>query len=153
MSAARTSPTTDRRRHSQRVLIDGVSDWHVDNHPITVCVGNAATWNDGNIKWNLSYLNRDHLWGHGNVDPDFRQMSRHACCGAGQKDRPMTSKRLIEKLADSPATFHDPPKYLPCGSIRATNYMSVLAACCPSPASPSAAIGKRETGWCETTEP
>jgi hypothetical protein len=51
--------------------IDGVSDWHVDNHPITVCVGNAATWNDGNIKWNLSYLNRDHLWGHGNVDPDL----------------------------------------------------------------------------------
>jgi uncharacterized protein DUF6345 len=23
--------------------IDGVSDWWVDNHPITVCVGNSAT--------------------------------------------------------------------------------------------------------------
>jgi hypothetical protein len=51
--------------------VDGVSDWWVDNHPITVCVGNAATWNGGNIRWDLSYLNRDHLWGHGNVDPDL----------------------------------------------------------------------------------
>ena len=51
--------------------IDGVSDWWVDNHPITVCVGNAATWNNGNVNWGLSYLNRDHFWGHGNVDPDL----------------------------------------------------------------------------------
>ncbi|MCZ8360877.1 MAG: DUF6345 domain-containing protein [Microcystis sp. LE19-388.1G] len=51
--------------------IDGVSDWWVDNHPITVCVGDAATWNGGNIQWDRSYLNRDHLWGHGNVDPDL----------------------------------------------------------------------------------
>ncbi|AFZ23088.1 hypothetical protein Cylst_0761 [Cylindrospermum stagnale PCC 7417] len=51
--------------------IDGVSDWWVDNHPITVCVGDADTWNGGNIKWERSYLNRDHLWGHGNVDPDL----------------------------------------------------------------------------------
>ncbi len=27
--------------------IDGVSDWWVDNHPITVCVGDSATWNGG----------------------------------------------------------------------------------------------------------
>jgi hypothetical protein len=30
--------------------IDGVSDWWVDNHPIAVCVGDAATWNGGNIQ-------------------------------------------------------------------------------------------------------
>lgn len=58
--------------------IDGVSDWWVDNHPITVCVGNSATWNNGNIRWDLSYLNRDHLWGHGNVDPDLPP-SQQAC--------------------------------------------------------------------------
>ena len=51
--------------------IDGVSDWYFDNHPITVCVGDAATWNNGNIRWDRSYLNRDHLWGHGNVEPDL----------------------------------------------------------------------------------
>jgi hypothetical protein len=51
--------------------IDGVSDWYVDNHPITVCVGDSATWNGGNIRWDRSYLNRDHLWGHGNVEPDL----------------------------------------------------------------------------------
>lgn len=51
--------------------IDGVSDWWVDNHPITVCVGDAATWNDGNVQWDRSYLNQDHLWGHGNVLPDL----------------------------------------------------------------------------------
>ncbi len=51
--------------------IDGVSDWWVDNHPITVCVGDAATWNGGDIRWDRSHLNRDHLWGHGNVDPDL----------------------------------------------------------------------------------
>jgi hypothetical protein len=58
--------------------IDGVSDWWVDNHPITVCVGNSATWNGGNINWSLSYLNRDHLWGHGNVDPDLPS-NQQAC--------------------------------------------------------------------------
>ena len=29
---------------------------------ITVCVGDAATWNNGAIRWNLSAINRDHLW-------------------------------------------------------------------------------------------
>ena len=57
---------------------NGVSDWSVDNHPITVCVGNAATWNNGNIRWDLSYLNRDHLWGHGNVDADLTP-AQQAC--------------------------------------------------------------------------
>ncbi|MDL2354863.1 MAG: DUF6345 domain-containing protein [Pseudomonadota bacterium] len=57
---------------------DGVSDWAVDNHPATVCVGNAATWNGGNIRWDLSYLNRDHLWNHGNVDPDLAP-AQQAC--------------------------------------------------------------------------
>lgn len=57
---------------------DGVSDWAVDNHPIAVCVGDAATWNNGNIRWDLSFLNRDHLWGHGNVEPDLPP-SRQAC--------------------------------------------------------------------------
>lgn len=58
--------------------IDGVSDWWVDNHPITVCVGDAATWNNGNIRWDLSALNRDHLWGHGDVSPDLSP-SQQAC--------------------------------------------------------------------------
>jgi hypothetical protein len=58
--------------------IDGVSDWWFDNHPITVCVGNANTWNGGNIQWSQSYLNRDHLWGHGNVEPDLPP-SQQAC--------------------------------------------------------------------------
>jgi hypothetical protein len=58
--------------------IDGVSDWAVDNHPITVCVGDAATWNGGNIRWDRSYLNRDHLWGHGNVEPDLAP-AQQAC--------------------------------------------------------------------------
>jgi hypothetical protein len=57
---------------------NGVSDWSVDNHPITVCVGNAATWNNGNIRWDLSHLNRDHLWGHGNVDADLAP-AQQAC--------------------------------------------------------------------------
>jgi hypothetical protein len=43
-----------------------------------VCVGNAATWNNGNIRWDLSYLNRDHLWGHGNVDADLAP-AQQAC--------------------------------------------------------------------------
>jgi hypothetical protein len=51
--------------------IDGISDWAVDNHPITVCVGDAATWNGGNIDWSRSFLNRDHLWGHGQVLNDL----------------------------------------------------------------------------------
>ena len=50
---------------------DGVSDWAVDNHPITVCVSTAAAWNNGNILWHLTHLNRDHLWGHGNTDADL----------------------------------------------------------------------------------
>lgn len=51
--------------------IDGVSDWWVDNHPICVCVGDAEVWNDGDVRWDLCYLNRDHFWGHGNVEPDL----------------------------------------------------------------------------------
>jgi hypothetical protein len=58
--------------------IGGVSDWWVDNHPITVCVGDAETWNDGAIQWERSFLNRDHLWGHGNVEPDLPPQ-RQAC--------------------------------------------------------------------------
>ena len=50
--------------------IDGVSDWYVDNHPIVVCPANAAVYNGGNIRWDQSYLNRDHLWGHGTTMPD-----------------------------------------------------------------------------------
>lgn len=42
--------------------IDGVSDWWVDNHPIVVGPGDAATWNGGSIRWDLSAHNRDHLW-------------------------------------------------------------------------------------------
>jgi hypothetical protein len=50
--------------------IDGVSDWWLDNHPIVVCSANAFVYNNGNIRWNQSYLNCDHLWGHGMVLPD-----------------------------------------------------------------------------------
>ena len=57
---------------------DGVSDWWVDNHPITVCVGDAATWNNGSIRWDRSHINRDHLWGHGNVEPDLAP-AQQAC--------------------------------------------------------------------------
>ncbi|HEV2758846.1 MAG TPA: DUF6345 domain-containing protein [Acidimicrobiales bacterium] len=51
--------------------IEGVSDWSVDNHPAVVCVGTSATWNNGNIRWDTSYMNRDHLSGHGEVMPDL----------------------------------------------------------------------------------
>ena len=57
---------------------DGVSDWWVDNHPITVCVGDAATWNNGNIRWDRRTLNRDHFWGHGNTEPDLAP-AQQAC--------------------------------------------------------------------------
>jgi hypothetical protein len=57
---------------------DGVSDWWTDNHPITVCAGDAATWNGGAIRWERSILNRDHLWGHGAVEPDLAP-ARQAC--------------------------------------------------------------------------
>ena len=50
--------------------IDGVSDWYVDNHPIVVCPANATVYNNGNIRWDQSFLNRDHLWGHGTMLPD-----------------------------------------------------------------------------------
>lgn len=50
--------------------IDGVSDWAVDNHPITVCPANAWVYNNGNIRWSESYLNKDHYWGHGTTLPD-----------------------------------------------------------------------------------
>ena len=58
--------------------IDGVSDWAVDNHPIVVGPGDAATWNGGNINWGLSAHNRDHLWGHGTVSPDLAP-AQQAC--------------------------------------------------------------------------
>lgn len=58
--------------------IDGVSDWWVDNHPITVCPGDSATWNNGNIRWDLSIMNRDHLAGHGNSEPDL-PVNQQAC--------------------------------------------------------------------------
>ena len=51
--------------------IDGVSDWYVDNHPAVSAVDTAATWNGGNINWSNSYMNRDHLAGHGEVMPDL----------------------------------------------------------------------------------
>jgi hypothetical protein len=51
--------------------IDGVSDWSVDNHPIVVCAADAATWNNGNVRWDLSAIDRDHLFGHGGVTPDL----------------------------------------------------------------------------------
>lgn len=57
---------------------NGVTDWLIDNHPITVCVGDSATWNNGNIQWERSYLNRDHLYGHGNVDPSLTP-AQQAC--------------------------------------------------------------------------
>jgi hypothetical protein len=51
--------------------IDGVSDWWVDNHPVVVGPGTPAAWNGGNIRWNLSPHNIDHLWGHGSVSSDL----------------------------------------------------------------------------------
>jgi Family of unknown function (DUF6345) len=51
--------------------IEGISDWAADNHPITVCVGDAETWNGGAVRWERSHLNRDHLWGHGEVLPSI----------------------------------------------------------------------------------
>ena len=50
---------------------DGVSDWAVDNHPITVAVDTSETWNNGNIRWDQSYFNRDHLPGHGSTMGDL----------------------------------------------------------------------------------
>ncbi len=57
---------------------DGVSDWWVDNHPITVCPANAYVYNNGNIRWSQSFLNRDHYWGHGTTlsDVSHAQMVR-----------------------------------------------------------------------------
>jgi hypothetical protein len=51
--------------------IDGVSDWYYDLHPITVCVDEASVWNDGDVRWSQSRLNREHLEGHGEVRPDL----------------------------------------------------------------------------------
>jgi hypothetical protein len=58
--------------------ISGVSDWKVDNHPVVVGPGNAATWNNGSVRWDLSAHNRDHLHGHGTVNPDLPP-SQQAC--------------------------------------------------------------------------
>jgi hypothetical protein len=38
----------------------------------------AGAWHDGAIRWNLSAINRDHLWGHGAVTPDLAP-ARQAC--------------------------------------------------------------------------
>jgi hypothetical protein len=51
--------------------IDGVSDWYFDNHPVVVGPGTRAAWNGGQIRWELSPHNTDHLWGHGAVSPDL----------------------------------------------------------------------------------
>lgn len=58
--------------------IAGVSDWFVDNHPVVVGPGDAATWNNGNIRWDLSAHDRDHLHGHGTVSPDLAP-AQQAC--------------------------------------------------------------------------
>jgi Family of unknown function (DUF6345) len=50
---------------------DGVSDWKVDNHPITVAVDTTDTWNNGNVRWDRSFFNRDHLPGHGSTMADL----------------------------------------------------------------------------------
>lgn len=51
--------------------IDGVSDWWVDNHPIVVGPGTSAAWNGGNVRWNLSPHNTDHIWGEGSTAADL----------------------------------------------------------------------------------
>lgn len=58
--------------------IDGVSDWWLDNHAVAACAGDAATWNGGEIRWELSAIHRDHLWGHGSVTPDLAP-AQQAC--------------------------------------------------------------------------
>ncbi len=58
--------------------IDGVSDWWVDNYPVTICVGNSDTWNNGDIQWSKSFLNADHLFGHGGSLTDLPN-DRQAC--------------------------------------------------------------------------
>lgn len=50
---------------------EGVCDGWLDNHPVSVCVGDAATWNGGDVRWALSILNVDHVWGHGDVTADL----------------------------------------------------------------------------------
>lgn len=65
--------------------IDSVSDWWVDNHPVVVGPGTAAAWNGGNIRWDLSPHNIDHLWGHGSVSADLSPGSRDACSGVGPR--------------------------------------------------------------------
>jgi hypothetical protein len=51
--------------------IDGVSDWWFDNHPIVVGPATSSVWNGGNIRWDLSPHNTDHIWGEGSTAPDL----------------------------------------------------------------------------------
>lgn len=51
--------------------IDGVSDWYVDNHPIVVAAEERSTWNGGDVVWDRTTLNRDHLHGHGTTVHDI----------------------------------------------------------------------------------
>ena len=50
---------------------EGVCDGWLDNHPVSVCAGDAATWNGGDVRWASSALNVDRLWGHGDVTADL----------------------------------------------------------------------------------
>jgi Family of unknown function (DUF6345) len=50
--------------------IDGVSDWHVDNHPIVLSMEREISFNDGNFLWILTNISRDHFHGHGTTTPD-----------------------------------------------------------------------------------
>ncbi len=51
--------------------IDGVSDWNDRQPPGCHGSGDAATWNGGNIRWDLSAHNHDNLHGHGGSIADL----------------------------------------------------------------------------------
>jgi hypothetical protein len=54
-----------------RAWLSALSDWWLDNHPISLAVERRETWNNGNPNWSNTTLNRDHLWGHGTTVPDI----------------------------------------------------------------------------------
>ena len=100
--------------------IDGVSDWAVDNHPIAVCVGDAETWNSGNIRWDRSHLNRDHLWGHHEAP---MQLPYDSYQNRSEERNPMLTEAItvddtlgghnIGKLAQSPERHVDKDRVTP----------------------------------------
>ncbi len=68
----------------------------------------VTPWNGGNVAWERSHLNRDHLWGHGNVDADLAP-SQQACL-LRRRDRTLLrltdGRRAVAYHASGALEFH-----------------------------------------------